>query len=395
MDARRDLEAIWRAGIAAGLPERVVPAHLPEPPSGRTLLLALGKAAVPMARAVEARWNGPLSGLAVTRHGSAERLERIEVMTAAHPVPDQASVRAAKRLLDLAGAAGPDDLVLVLLSGGASALACLPGEGMTLEEKQLLTAALLRSGASIGEINGVRRHVSGLKGGRLGLAAAPARLVTLAISDVAGDAPADIGSGPSIGDSSTIADARAILARYRVEAPERGWSESAKQVPGDYRIVARGRDSLEAAAREARRLGYRPRLVECEGEARAIGHEHGALARSLAPGQALISGGELIVTVTGDGKGGPNQEYALAAAIEIHGVKGVAGLAGDTDGIDGDGDAAGAFFDGTTLDRAGTDAAAALTSNDSGSFFAAAGDLFVTGPTGTNVNDLRIILRPS
>lgn len=393
MDARRDLEAIWRAGLAACRPERVLPAHLPEPPAGRTILLALGKAAAGMARAVEERWHGPLSGLAVARHGGGERLDRIEMMTAAHPLPDEASVRAAERLLALAGEAGPDDLVLVLLSGGASALACLPGEGSSLGEKRLLTTALLRSGAGISEINCVRRHVSRIKGGRLALAAAPARLVTLAISDVVGDSLADIGSGPSAADPSTLAEARAILARYRIDAPERGWSESAKQVEGDYRVVARGRDALAAAGAAAEGLGYRPRLIECEGEAREIGRDHGAIGRAMAHGEALISGGELVVTVTGRGEGGPNQEYALAAAIALDGAEGVSGLAADSDGIDGDGDAAGAFFDGGSLRRTTMDAGAALAANDSGAFFASAGDRFVTGPTGINVNDLRILLR--
>jgi glycerate 2-kinase len=399
MDARRDLETIWRAGVAACQPERVLPAHLPAPPAGRTILLALGKAAAGMARAVKTRWQGPLSGLAVIRHGGAHKLERIETATAAHPVPDSASVRAAERLLALAGEAGPDDLVLVLLSGGASALACLPAEGLSLGEKQRLTTALLRSGAGISEINCVRRHLSRFKGGRLALAAAPARLVTLAISDVIGDPPADIGSGPSAADPSTLAEARAILARYRIDAPKDGWSESAKRAEGEYRIVARGRDALEAAGTAAERLGYRPRLIECEGEARQIGREHAALARAMAPGEALISGGELNVTMAGTGvgtgraKGGPNQEYALAAAIALDGAEGVAGLAGDTDGIDGDGEAAGAFFDGGSLRRTTMDAGTALAANDSGTFFASTGDLFVTGPTGTNVNDLRIVLR--
>jgi hydroxypyruvate reductase len=385
---REHLEAIWRAGVAACLPERVVPAHLPRPPAGRTWLLALGKAAVPMARAVETRWHGPLAGLAVAPHGSGERLERVELLTAGHPVPDSASVTAAERLLELARAAGPDDLVLVLLSGGASSLACLPGEGLTLAAKRAITAALLRSGAAIGEINCVRRHLSRLKGGRLGLAAAPARLVTLALSDVLGDAPADIGSGPTAADATTIAEAKAILARHGIADPGTGWSETAKEVGGEYRIAARGRDALEAAAGRAGALGYSPRIVECEGEARDVGLAHAGLALRAAPGTAIISGGELTVTVRGSGTGGPNQEYALAAALRLAGRSDICGLAADTDGIDGNSEAAGAFFGGESWPGGEP----ALAANDSGRFLRTRGALFVTGPTGTNVNDLRIIL---
>ncbi|HLL31400.1 MAG TPA: glycerate-2-kinase family protein, partial [Allosphingosinicella sp.] len=254
--SREHLEEIWRAGMEACLPARVLPQHLPEPPPGRTVVLAAGKAAAAMARSVEARWRGPLTGLAVAPHGSGGTLQRVEILPAAHPVPDSSSVAAAERLLAMARGAGQDDLVLVLLSGGASSLACLPGEGLELTEKQSLTSALLRAGAAIGEINCVRRHLSRFKGGRLALAAPPARLVTLAISDVVGDSPEDIGSGPTAADPSSLAEARAILARYAVEAPERGWSETPTQVPGALRLVASAADSLEAAAAKARRLGY-------------------------------------------------------------------------------------------------------------------------------------------
>ncbi|HEX4737282.1 MAG TPA: DUF4147 domain-containing protein [Allosphingosinicella sp.] len=389
--SREHLETIWRAGVEACLPERVVPQHLPDPPKGRTIVLALGKGAVPMARAVEERWRGPLAGIAVTRHGAATPLNRIEVLAAGHPVPDRASVIAAERLLRLAGQAGADDLVLVLLSGGASALACLPSDGFSLDAKRKLTHDLLRSGADIHEINCVRRHLSRIKGGRLALAAAPARLVTLAISDVFRDRPEDIGSGPIAADPTTVEEAKAVLRDYDIEAPEAGWSETPKSVPGEYRIVARGWNALEAAGAAAERLGYRPRLIECVGEARDVGREHGRLARDMAPGEALISGGELTVTMLGDGKGGRNQEYALAAALAVAGDGRIEGLAGDTDGIDGNGAAAGAFFDGRSARSRGK-AEAALEANDSGSFFARNGGLFVTGPTGTNVNDLRIIL---
>lgn len=386
--SREHLEAIWRAGVEACLPERVLPPHLPPPPRGRTILLALGKAAVEMAAAVEARWEGPLSGLAVTRRGGEIALPRIEVVGSAHPVPDDSSVAAAERLLALAREAGPDDLVLVLLSGGASALACLPGEGLSLAEKRRLTAALLRSGADVREINCVRRHLSRFKGGRLALTAAPARLLTLAISDVVGDAPEDIGSGPTAADPTGVGDARAILARYGIAAPDRGWSETPDAVPGEWRVVARGADALAGAAAEARRLGYEVRLVECEGEAREVGREHAARASHAAPGAAFISGGELTVTMRGSGRGGPNQEYALATALALADRPGISGLAADTDGIDGDSEAAGAFFEGGGAGGG----EAALEANDSGTWFERRGGLFVTGPTGTNVSDLRIIL---
>ncbi len=389
--SRAHLETIWRAGVAACLPERVLPAHLPDPPKGRTIVLALGKGAVPMARVVEEKWRGPLSGLAVTRHGAASPLSRIEVLAAGHPVPDRASVTAAERLVRLARQAGPDDLVLVLLSGGASALACLPGEGLSLDAQRKLTSDLLRSGADIGEINCVRRHLSRIKGGRLALAAAPARLVTLAISDVFGDRPEDIGSGPTAADPTTLGEAKAVLREHGIAAPEAGWSESAKKVSGDYRIIARGRDAVEVAGAAAEKLGYRPRLIECVGEARDVGRQHGRIAREMAPGEALISGGELTVTMKGHGTGGRNQEYALAAALVLAGDNRITGLAADTDGIDGNGEAAGAYFEGRTA-RAHRKAEAALEANDSGGFFARNGGLFVTGPTGTNVNDLRIIL---
>src|SRR4051812_34922200 len=276
--SREHLEAVWRAGVEACLPERVLPPHLPPPPPGRTILLALGKAALPMARAVEANWRGPLSGLAGAPRDCGGVLQRVEVITASPPVPDESSVAAAGQLLALAEAAGEDDLVLVLLSGGASALACLPGNGLTLAQKQRLTQALLRSGASVSEINCVRRHLSRFKGGRLALAAAPARLTTLAISDVIGDAPEDIGSGPTAADPSSVAEARAVLARYHVEAPERGWSETRDRVAGEYRLVARGADALAAAAAKALALGYRPLVLESAGEARDVARDHIGLA---------------------------------------------------------------------------------------------------------------------
>lgn len=396
MDKRAELEAIFRAGVEACHPSRLMPPHLPQAPEGRTILLALGKGAGAMAGAFEASWPGPLHGLCVVPHGIAPSLERVNVMTASHPVPDAASVRAAAQLLELAQDAGPDDLVVVLLSGGASSLASLPAPGLGLEEKQRITGALLRSGAAIGEINCLRRHLSGFKGGRLGAAAFPARLVTLATSDVAGDTPEDIGSGPTVADPTTIEDARAVLRNYGIDEPAWGWSQSvkpeaAKEWRSEYRIIGNGRHAVDAAAAKAASLGYVPQVeYECSGEARQVAGLHAQLVRQAAPRTAFISGGELTVSVRGRGSGGPNQEYALALALAMQGGS-FAALAADTDGIDGSSEAAGAFVDATTLMRGG-DWERALEENDSGGYFSALGDLFVTGATGINVNDLRIVL---
>jgi hydroxypyruvate reductase len=403
MDERRILEAMFRAAVAACHPRHVLPQHLPEPPPGRTFLLALGKGAAAAAEIVEDIWEGPLTGLAVAPHGTAAHLRHIDLLTANHPVPDESSVAAAQRLLALAEEAQAEDLVLVLLSGGASALACLPAPGLTLAEKQRITEALLRSGAPISAINSVRRHLSAIKGGRLAAAAQPARLVTLAISDVVGDRPEEIGSGPTVPDPTRIEDARALLAGYGIEPPAHGWSESIKPEAAahwraDYGIVARNADALAAAATEAQRQGYAPLLFTSEGEARAVAADHARLAlEAHAEGKriALISGGELTVTMKGTGTGGPNHEYALALALALKGAPNIHALAADTDGIDGRSPAAGAFADPSTLARArilDLDAEQALADNNSGGFFAKLGDLFMTGPTGTNANDLRILL---
>jgi hydroxypyruvate reductase len=376
---RDHLVRMFQAGIDACHPRRALPPHLPPAPAGRMIVLALGKAAVEMACVAEAHYGPGLAGLVVAPHATPGAPSSLALLHAGHPIPDAASVEAAERLLALAGAARAGDLVLLLLSGGASALACLPGEGLGLAAKRALTRALLRSGAPIAEVNCVRRHLSRIKGGRL------AARLTLATSDVVGNRPEDIGSGPSVADPTTIADARAVLARHGIAAPVAGWSETAKRVPGEFRIVASAADALAAAAGEARRLGYAPVMLgECCGEAREIGRRHAEAALRLPPGSALISGGELIVTVTGRGRGGPNLEYALAAGIALAGRDGIAGLAADTDGLDGTSGAAGAWFGGAPV----AGAAEALAANDS----AACADLFVTGPTGTNVNDLRIIL---
>lgn len=366
---RAHLTQMFQAGIAACHPDKVLRPHLPD--VERPIVLAVGKAAATMAAVAEAHYPA-LSGVAVVPHGTNAALRSLALLHAGHPIPDEASVAAAERLLALASGEG---FVLVLLSGGASALACLPAQGLTLAAKQMLTRALLRAGAAIGEINCVRRHLSRIKGGRLRAD------LTLAIADTIGARPEDIGSGPTVADPTTVAQALAILDRHGLAAP---LSESAKRAAGEFRIVAGPADALAAAAAEARRLGYRPVLLgEVAGEAREIGRAHARITRESPPGTALISGGELTVTVGGDGRGGPNLEYALAAA----GQAGISGLAADTDGLDGTSGAAGAFFNG----EAG-DAAAALAANDSAAWFAARGALFVTGPTGTNVSDLRIIL---
>lgn len=384
--------------------------HLPPRPRGRTVVVGAGKAAAAMAAAVDAAWDGPLDGLVVTRVGHGLPAGRIEVVEAGHPLPDAAGRDAASRILGHLRGLGPDDLVLALVSGGGSALLALPAPGINLADKQGITRALLRAGTPIGEINVVRKHLSAIKGGRLALAAAPAPVVTLMVSDVPGDDPAVIASGPTLPDPSTREEAAAILARWAIEVPPSiahlladPLSETPK--PGDPRfgpltpsIILRPADALAAAAALARAEGWRVLDLghRIEGEARQVGAAHGLLALSLAGGGpcAILSGGELTVTVTGDGDGGPNKEYLLGLALALGGTPGIAALACDTDGIDGSSDDAGARIDETTLTRAlglGLDAPALLAAHRSRDFFAALGDLVVTGPTRTNVNDFRVI----
>ena len=417
------LRHLFDTAVAAAHPAGLLAAHLPPPPKGRIILLSAGKAAGSMIAAAEAHYldalglpKDRLTGLGVARQGYGCATRVVPVLEAGHPMPDQAGVDATARILEFARNAGADDLVLTLLSGGGSANWIAPAGVLTLAEKQAITRALLRSGAVIGEINCVRKHLSRIKGGRLAALASPARLVSLAISDVPRDEPSAIASGPTVPDPTMLADAKAIVAKYRIDLPASAKAlldDPAMETPkpsdplfadAPFTIFARPADSLAAAAQAARSAGYE--LVslgaDVEGEAREVAAGHAALARKLmAEGRraAILSGGELTVTIAGQGRGGPNQEYALALALALDGAKGISAVAGDTDGTDGGGgaasDPAGAFIDPTTLARAraaGLDPAARLTDNDSTGFFEGIGDLLTPGPTLTNVNDLRAIL---
>jgi glycerate 2-kinase len=418
MTARAFLDGLFRTAIAAAHPSACLPQHLPPPAkTGRLIVLAAGKAAGSMAEVAEGFYAGqPLTGLAVARQGYARPIKHFPMIEAGHPIPNAAGLEAAGQALKLAENAGPDDLVLVLLSGGASANWIAPAPGLTLTDKQTVTRALLRSGANIGEINTVRKHLSRIKGGRLAKLAQRARVLTLAISDVPGDDPAVIGSGPTVPDPTTLADARAIVSRYKLEIPQvvtRALNNPENESPKpndalfertEFKLIARPADAFRAAERKARLFGYEPIMLgdRIEGEARELGAEHAAHALRLqAEGRraVLLSGGELTVTIRGQGRGGPNQEYALALAMALKGAPGISALAGDTDGTDGGGgsadDPAGAAIDPTTLDRArslGLDPAHFLADNDSTGFFARLGDLVETGPTWTNVNDFRAIV---
>jgi glycerate 2-kinase len=416
------LESLFRSAVAAAHPARCLPPHLPQPPErGWLIVLAAGKAGGSLTEVAEQHYLARLprdriSGIAVTRHGYGRPTKLIPVVEAGHPVPDAAGLAGAEKMLAIADGATADDLVLVLLSGGASANLIAPANGISFADKQAATRAILRSGANISEFNCVRKHLSRIKGGRLAKRAFPAKIVTLAISDVPGDDPAVIGSGPTVPDPTTLADARAIVAKYRLELPQAVIralddpdNESPK--PGDtafansaYHILARPADALAAAQARAREAGFECVILgdRLQGEAREVAAEHARLARGYAAqGRAVIilSGGELTVTLRGKGQGGPNQEYALALAVQLDGAQGIAAMAADTDGTDGGrgrpDDPAGAFIDETTLDRAraaGLDPAAFLTDNNSTGFFNGIGDLFVPGPTFTNVTDFRGIV---
>jgi len=409
------LKAMFQAAVEAALPQLCVPAHLPPRPKGRTVIIGAGKASGAMAKALEDAWDGPLEGLVVTRYGYRVPTTRLEVVEAAHPVPDEAGREAARRILKLVQGLTEHDLVLCLISGGGSALLALPAEGVSLEDKQAVNKALLKSGATISEMNVVRKHLSAIKGGRLAAAAAPARVVALMISDVPGDDPSIIASGPTVPDPSTNKDALGIIDKYGIEVPAsvRKLLLKADETPkpGDKRLVnvrnimvATPQASLEAAAAVARKAGVKPVILgdSIEGESRDVALVHAGIARQCAlraqpeaPPCVLISGGETTITLKGKGKGGRNTEFLLALAIALDGLPGIYALAGDTDGIDGSEDNAGALIYPDTLaraEKAGLNAKAMLADNDPYSFFAALGDLLETGPTLTNVNDFRAIL---
>jgi len=422
-DRRPLLRAIFDAAVAAAHPDVVLSAHLPPAPQGRVIALAAGKSAAAMAAAAERHYldrlglpPSRLTGTATTRHGHGVPTRRIQVIEAGHPVPDEAGLKGAEQSLRQAAEAGAGDLLLVLLSGGGSANWIAPVAGISFAQKQQLTRALLRSGAPIGEVNTVRKHLSRIKGGRLARAGQRAEIVTLAISDVPHDDPSAIASGPTVPDPTTLADARAIVAKYRLEIDEAirralddPNNESCK--PGDaafaharFELIARPKASLEAAIGKAKDAGYEIIALgaDLEGEARSIAADHARRAlqaQSRGKRVAILSGGELTVTVRGQGRGGPNQEYALALAGLLRETSGIAALAADTDGADGGGgsatDPAGAMIDETTFSKMkslGLDPAAYLANNDATAFFEATGDLLLTGPTLTNVNDIRVIL---
>jgi hydroxypyruvate reductase len=420
---RQFLLDLFETAVKAAHPASFLPPVLPESPRGRLIVLAAGKAAGSMSETAEAHYldtmklpAGRVTGVAVARHGYGRPTRRIEMIEAGHPVPDEAGLKAAEKALTLAADAGPDDLVLVLMSGGASANWIAPAQGIGFTDKQAVTRALLRSGATIGEINTVRKHLSRIKGGRLAKRACPSRVVTIAISDVPRDEPSAIGSGPTVPDPTTLADAWEIVARYKLSLPDtvvRALDDPANETPkpGDpifanttFRIAARPLDALKAVEARAKAAGYDVVTLgdRVEGEAREVAAAHARMARDLAAQgkrAVILSGGELTVTIRGHGRGGPNQEYALALAVALDGAAGIGALAADTDGTDGGAgsatDPAGAFADSSTAERArtlGLDAAAYLDDNDSTGFFTRLGDLVMTGPTFTNVNDLRVIV---
>jgi hydroxypyruvate reductase len=410
---------MFDAAIASAQPARCIPPHLPAPPAGRLIVIGAGKASAAMAQAVEAHWPGPksqLGGLVVTRYGYAVPCEHIEIVEASHPVPDAAGLAAAERMLELVSGLHEDDLVLCLISGGGSSLLPLPAAGLTLQDKQALNRELLKSGATIGEMNCVRRHLSAIKGGRLAAACHPARVLTLLISDVPGDDPIDIASGPTVGDPTTCADALAIVRRHGITLPAAaqdllasGAGESVKPedprlARAELRLIATPQQALEAAAAVAREAGLAAHILgdALEGEARDVGKVLGGIALQVAQRRqpfaapcVLLSGGETTVTVRGSGRGGRNVECLLSMALTLDGHPRIHALAGDTDGVDGQEEIAGALLAPDTLARAwalGIKPRDALADNDGHGFFGALGDAVVTGPTLTNVNDFRAIL---
>jgi glycerate 2-kinase len=417
MNLDRDvLLDLFRAAVAAADPTAALRANLPEKPKGRTIVIGAGKASAVLAKAFEDAWDAPLTGLVVTRYGYAVPCQRIEIIEAAHPVPDEAGLAAAQRLIETVTGLTEDDLVVALISGGGSALLPAPATGMTLADEQAVNTALLASGAPIGAMNAIRNQVSTIKGGRLAARAAPARVATLVVSDIPGDDPALVASGPTIPIAATREQARQLVAIHNVVLPPAAAAVLASDAnipppPDDprftrnsVRIIASAGLSLRAAADRARALGLEPVVLSdaIEGEAREIGRKHAEIAletairnRPLRKPIVILSGGETTVTLRGKGRGGRNSEFLLSLAMAIEGEEGISALAADTDGIDGSEDNAGAFADGTSTARmrtAGADPLAALANNDAWGAFNAVDGLIVTGPTGTNVNDFRAIL---
>ncbi len=417
LDVRSLFTALFDAAVAAADPERTIGRFLPPKPKGRAIVVGAGKGSARMARAFERAWEAPLEGVVVTRYGYGVPCERIEVLEAAHPVPDMAGLAASRRLFEAVSGLTRDDLVVALVSGGGSALLPSPPEGMTLDDEIAVNQALLASGAPISAMNTVRKHLSTIKGGRLAAAAHPARVVTLVVSDIPGDNPAFVASGPTVPDAATRKDALDIVETWRLALPEAAMRHLASEVAAaplptdtcfaenEVHVIASAALSLEAAAAEARKCGLQTAILSdaIEGEAREVGQVHAAIARQIAlrnqpftKPALLLSGGETTVTLRGKGgRGGRNSEFLLAFALAIEGIENIHAFAADTDGIDGSEDNAGVFCDSTSAIRmraAGLDPRALLAANDSWSAFNALGELFVPGPTGTNVNDLRAIL---
>lgn len=416
LDRRAFLTSLFEAAVAAAEPEKAIRDFLPQKPKGRTVVVGAGKGAAQLARAFERDWDGPLEGVVVTRYGYAVACERIKVLEASHPLPDAAGLDAARQLFEAVSDLTEDDLVVALVCGGGSALLPAPPEGLTLEDEIALNAALLASGAPISVMNNIRKHMSRIKGGRLALAAAPAKVVTLVVSDIPGDIAAFVASGPTVADPSTREDALAAIVRYGIRLPDRIMSHIRSEaanapMPDDTRlsrnevhVIASAGRSLEAAAHVVESQGLHAVILSdaLEGEAREVGRFHAAIAKEIATRNrpferpvVLLSGGETTVTLRGTGKGGRNSEFLLSFALDIDGLDGVRAMAADTDGIDGSEDNAGAFADGHTaaiLRSAGEDPKMLLANNDAWTAFALADGLFAPGPTGTNVNDFRAIL---
>ena len=416
LDPKSFLTSIFDAAVAAADPEKTIRNHLPARPKGRTVVIGAGKGSAQMAAAFEKVWDGPIDGLVVTRYGYSAPCERIEIVEAAHPVPDLAGLDASRRLLEKVSGLSGDDLVVALISGGGSALLPAPANGMTLADEVAVNEALLASGAPIAVMNTIRKHVSTIKGGRLAAAAYPARVVSLVVSDIPGDNPAMVASGPTVPDRGSRRDALDFISAYGMKLPEPVLAhinspaadaprpDDPRFVRNEVHLIASAGVSLEAAAAEAKRLGVEAVILSdsIEGEAREVGSVHAAIAREVATKNRpfekpvlILSGGETTVTLRAKGKGGRNSEFLLSFAIGVAGVEGIDALAADTDGIDGSEDNAGAFCDGSSVQRmlsAGVDADDMLAANNAWTAFAAVDDLFVPGPTGTNVNDLRAIL---